>query len=144
MASLKAWTSQQPSIAEAARRRLPLQFHFPQDTASGVKIIEQYRHCARQHGWDGDAEHLHTIPCLIAGDEASARERMTAGMRVSFHRGDRRAEPRPLRGTAGRPGQHSPFGHALRSRLGTSLEIQRAASRTGKSRRRHLTKERSE
>ena len=97
------WTSLQPSIAEAARRRLPLQLHFPQDTASGVKIIEQYRHCARQHGWDGDAEHLHTIPCLIAGDEASARERMTAGMRASFHRGDRRAEPRALGEPLGDP-----------------------------------------
>lgn len=76
------------SISEAARRRLPLQFHFPQDTESRVRIIEQYRECARLQGWDGDAEHLHAIPCLVDDDEATARERMTAGMRVSFHSGD--------------------------------------------------------
>ena len=76
------------SIAEAARRRLPLQFHFPQDTASRVKIIEQYRECASQHGWDGDADHLHAIPCLVADDEPFARERMTAVMRAAFHSGD--------------------------------------------------------
>ena len=76
------------SIAEAARRRLPLQFHFPMDAATRVKIIEQYRERARQHGWDGDADHLHAIPCLVDDDESSARERMTAGMRASFHSGD--------------------------------------------------------
>lgn len=81
-------STSEPSIAEAARRRLPLQFHFPQDTESRVKIIEQYRDCAREHGWNGDADHLHAIPCLVDDDESSARERMTAGMRASFHSGD--------------------------------------------------------
>lgn len=76
------------SIAEAARRRLPLQFNFPHDTASRVKIIEQYRKCARQHGWDGDADHMHAILCLVDDDEPASRERMTAGMRAAFHSGD--------------------------------------------------------
>ena len=81
-------STNEPSIAEAARRRLPLQFNFPQDTASRVKSIEQYRECARQHGWDGDADHLHAILCLVDDDESAARERMTAGMRAAFHSGD--------------------------------------------------------
>ncbi|MYA02036.1 MAG: LLM class flavin-dependent oxidoreductase [Chloroflexi bacterium] len=68
------------AVEVAARLRLPLQFYFYADTESRVQTIQQYRGFAQKHGWDGDVDHLHVIPCLVEDDEASARERMSAGM----------------------------------------------------------------
>ena len=81
-------TSTAEAVEVAARLRLPLQFYFAADTESRVKTIEQYRGFAQEHGWDGDIEHLHAIPCLVDDDEASARERMTQGMIASFNTGN--------------------------------------------------------
>jgi len=55
---------------------------------SRVKTIEQYRSFAEEHGWDGEIDHLHAIPCLVEDDEASARDRMAAGMLASFNTGN--------------------------------------------------------
>ena len=81
-------TATPEAVEVAARMRLPLQFYFAADTASRVKTIEQYRGFAQQHGWDGDIDHLHAIPCLVEDDEASARDRMSAGMLASFNTGN--------------------------------------------------------
>ncbi|MYC00505.1 MAG: LLM class flavin-dependent oxidoreductase, partial [Chloroflexi bacterium] len=66
-------TATPEAVEVAARLRLPLQFYFAADTESRVKTIEQYRGFAQEHGWDGDIDHLHAIPCLVEDDEASAR-----------------------------------------------------------------------
>jgi len=55
---------------------------------SRVKTIEQYRSFAEEHGWDGEIDHLHAIPCLVEDDESSARARMSAGMLASFNTGN--------------------------------------------------------
>ncbi len=81
-------TATPEAVEVAARLRLPLQFYFAADTESRVKTIEQYRGFAQEHGWDGDIDHLHAIPCLVEDDEASARERMSAGMLASFNTGN--------------------------------------------------------
>ena len=81
-------TATPEAVEVAARLRLPLQFYFTADTESRVKTIESYRSFAREHGWDGDIDHLHSIPCLVEDDEASARERMSAGLIASFNTGN--------------------------------------------------------
>lgn len=75
-------------IEAAARLRLPLQFYFYADTESRLQTIQQYRDFAQEHGWDGDVDHLHVIPCLVEDDEASARERMSAGMTTWLNSGN--------------------------------------------------------
>lgn len=81
-------TATAEAVEAAARLRLPLQFYFAADTESRVKTIEQYRCFAQEHGWDGEIDHLHAIPCLVEEDETSARERMSAGMIASFSTGN--------------------------------------------------------
>ena len=81
-------TATAEAVKVAARLRLPLQFYFAADTESRVKTIEQYRGFAEEHGWDGDIDHLHSIPCLVDDDEESARARMSAGMIESFNNGN--------------------------------------------------------
>ena len=81
-------TATPEAVEVAARLRLPLQFYFAADTESRIKTIEQYREFAQAHGWDGDIDHLHSIPCLVEDDEASARDSMTAGMIASFNTGN--------------------------------------------------------
>lgn len=81
-------TATPEAVEVAARLRLPLQFYFAADTASRVKTIEQYRGFAHEYGWDGDIDHLHSIPCLVEDDEASARDRISAGMLASFNTGN--------------------------------------------------------
>jgi len=81
-------TATPEAVEVAARLRLPLQFYFAADTESRVKTIEQYRGFAQEQGWDGDIDHLHSIPCLVEDDEASARKRMSAGMLASFNTGN--------------------------------------------------------
>ncbi len=76
------------AVEVAARLRLPLQFYFAADTESRIKTIEQYRGFAQEHGWDGEIDHLHAIPCLVEDDEASARERMSQGLIASFNTGN--------------------------------------------------------
>lgn len=78
------------AVEVAARLRLPLQFYFYADTVSRVQTIQQYRGFAQEHGWDGDVDHLHVIPCLVEDDEASARERMSAGMTTWLNSGNHR------------------------------------------------------
>ena len=73
-------TATSEAIEVAARLRLPLQFYFYADTEMRVQTIQQYRAIAQQHGWDGEIDHLHAVPCLVEDDEALARERMSAGM----------------------------------------------------------------
>ena len=68
------------AVEVAARLRLPLQFYFYADTESRVQTIQQYRGFAQQHGWDGEIDHLHAVPCLVEDNEARARKRMAAGM----------------------------------------------------------------
>ncbi|MCY3568216.1 MAG: LLM class flavin-dependent oxidoreductase [Chloroflexi bacterium] len=68
------------TIEVAARLRLPLQFYFYADTETQVETIQRYRACADEHGWDGEIDHLHVLPCLVEDDEVSARKRMSAGM----------------------------------------------------------------
>ena len=81
-------TATPQAVEVAARLRLPLQFYFAADTESRVKTIDQYRGFAEEHGWDGEIDHLHAIPCLVEDDEASARDRMAAGMLASFSTGN--------------------------------------------------------
>ena len=81
-------TATAEAVEVAARLRLPLQFYFAADTESRVKTIERYRGFAQEHGWDGDIDHLHSIPCLVTDDEASGRERMSAGLIASFNTGN--------------------------------------------------------
>ena len=81
-------TSTAEAVEVAARLRLPLQFYFAADTESRVKTIEQYRGFAEEHGWDGEIDHLHAIPCLVEEDESAARERMSAGLLASFNTGN--------------------------------------------------------
>lgn len=81
-------TATPEAVRVAARLHLPLQFYFAADTESRIRTIEQYQGFAQEHGWDGDIDHLHSIPCLIEDDEASARERMSAGMLASFSTGN--------------------------------------------------------
>lgn len=81
-------TATAEAVEVAARLRLPLQFYFAADTESRVKTIEQYRGCAEEHGWDGEIDHLHAIPCLVDEDESSARARMSAGLLASFNTGN--------------------------------------------------------
>ena len=81
-------TATAEAVEFAARLRLPLQFYFAADTESRVKTIEQYRGFAQEHGWDGEIDHLHAIPCLVEEDESSARERMSAGLIASFNTGN--------------------------------------------------------
>lgn len=73
-------TGTSEAVEVAACLRLPLQFYFYADTEARVRTIQQYQHFAQEHGWDGDVDHLHVVPCLVEDDEASARERMSAGM----------------------------------------------------------------
>ena len=81
-------TATAEAVEVAARLRLPLQFYFAADTESRVKTIEQYRGFAQEHGWDGEIDHLHAIPCLVEADESLARERMSAGLIASFNTGN--------------------------------------------------------
>ena len=81
-------TATAEAVEVAARLRLPLQFYFAADTESRVKTIEQYRGFAQEHGWDGEIDHLHAIPCLVEADESLARERMSAGLITSFNTGN--------------------------------------------------------
>ena len=81
-------TATAEAVEVAARLRLPLQFYFAADTESRVKTIEQYRGFAQEHGWDGEIDHLHSVPCLVEDDEASGRERMSAGLIASFNTGN--------------------------------------------------------
>ena len=81
-------TATAEAVEVAARLRLPLQFYFAADTESRVKTIEQYRGFAQEHGWDGEIDHLHAIPCLVEEDESAARERMSAGLLASFNTGN--------------------------------------------------------
>ncbi|MYD15898.1 MAG: LLM class flavin-dependent oxidoreductase [Chloroflexi bacterium] len=81
-------TATPEAVEVAARLRLPLQFYFAADTESRVKTIDQYRGFAEEHGWDGEIDHLHAIPCLVEDDESSTRARMSAGMLASFNTGN--------------------------------------------------------
>ncbi len=88
-------TATAEAVEVAARLRLPLQFYFAADTESRVKTIEQYRGFAQEHGWDGEIDHLHAIPCLVEEDEPSARSRMSTGMPASFNTGNHRGLQEP-------------------------------------------------
>ena len=81
-------TATTEAVEVAARLRLPLQFYFAADAESRVKTIEQYRGFAQEHGWDGEIDHLHAIPCLVVEDESAARALMSAGLLASFNTGN--------------------------------------------------------
>ncbi len=81
-------TGTSEAVEVAARLRLPLQFYFYADTESRVQTIHQYRGFAEAHGWDGEIDHLHVVPCLVDDDETSARECMSAGMTAWLNSGN--------------------------------------------------------
>ena len=72
-------TGMSKAVEVAARLRQALQFYFYADTESLVQSIQQYQDFAQAHGWDGEVDHLHVIPCVVEDDQASARELMSAG-----------------------------------------------------------------
>ena len=76
------------SLKAAARNRIPLQFyhHLPAAEAR-AEIADQYRGFAEEAGWDGAADHLHTVICFVDDDEAAARERLTEGLVHSWSKG---------------------------------------------------------
>lgn len=73
------------SLQAAARHRLPLQFHHGIPGAEPrIEIEAEYRRLAEQAGWDGAADHLHTVVCFVDDDEGVARERLTRGLIESW------------------------------------------------------------
>ncbi len=76
------------SLEAAARNRLPLQFYFTLLGADErTKIAEQYRGFAEEAGWDGAADHLHSVICFVDDDETAARERVTEGLLHTWYTG---------------------------------------------------------
>ena len=92
------------SLKAAACSRLPLQFHYHLPSAEArAEIVEQYRGFAEEAGWDGAADHLHTVLSFVDDDEAAARQRLTEGLvhswrtgaHANFNRGKESGEPLP-------------------------------------------------
>lgn len=72
----------------SAAERLPLQFHFGLPAEPRNEIVASYRDFADEAGWDGDADHLHTLLCFVDDDEAGARARQVDGLIHSFRTGN--------------------------------------------------------
>ncbi|MCY3733113.1 MAG: LLM class flavin-dependent oxidoreductase [Chloroflexi bacterium] len=76
------------SLKAAAHNRLPLQFHYHLPSARArAEIADQYQGFAEQAGWDGAADHVHTVICFVDDDEAAARQRLTEGLLHSWRTG---------------------------------------------------------